>query len=85
MRRKRLESIGLEPEEWVNEAGYRYRSRRGFDAAQEQIREERRVLEHPESYGPWGLGPALVATAVLIGWAVVAFLLFWFLAALLGF
>jgi hypothetical protein len=38
-----------------------------------------------DGYGPGGLGPALVATAVLVGWAVVAFLLFWFAAAVLGF
>jgi hypothetical protein len=45
MRRKSADVVGLEPPEWVNDAGYRYRSRRAFDAAQEQIREERRVLQ----------------------------------------
>jgi hypothetical protein len=45
MRRKKLDAIGLEPPEWVNEAGYRYRSRRGFESACAQIREEKRALQ----------------------------------------
>ncbi len=45
MRRKKPDAIGLEPEEWVNDAGYRYRARRAFDAAQAQIHAERRALE----------------------------------------
>jgi ferric-dicitrate binding protein FerR (iron transport regulator) len=45
MRRKKLESVGLEPPAWVNDAGYRYRSRRAFDAAQAQIHAERRALQ----------------------------------------
>ncbi len=113
-----------EPPAWANEAGYRYRSRRAFEAAEKEIHEEKRVpelvyaverlatkeeVERVRRGGPrrpvgvkglravepsrrrepsnrlQGLGPAVVATAVLIAWAVVAFVVFWFLTALLGF
>ncbi len=112
-----------EPPAWANEAGYWYRSRRAFEAAEKEIHEEKRVpelvragerlatkeeVERVRRGGPrrpvgvkglraaqpsrsrepnrlQGLGPAVVATAVLIAWAVVAFVVFWFLAALLGF
>jgi hypothetical protein len=46
MRGKKPDAIGLEPPEWVNDAGYQHHSRCGFERALRQIEDER--LATPE-------------------------------------
>ncbi len=41
MRRKRPESIGLQPPDWVNTPGHRYHSRRAPERALRRIEDER--------------------------------------------
>ncbi len=61
--------IDLDIPDWVNDAGYRYRSRRAFDAAQAQIHAERAAVspKFPRPpYAPPGRGGQGSAVAVVV-------------------
>jgi hypothetical protein len=92
MRRKKLESVGLQPEEWVNDAGYRYRSRRAFDAAQAQIHAERAAASPksprppyaPPERGYQGSVVAVVVIATALALATIMALSVYLVVSLVG-